>query len=715
MRRSARPVFTALMGLTALVAVPASAETLRFPNLNFYGMTGAIDTPTALSQPDAEVGVTFSRFADLARTTLSFQVLPRVQAAFRYSGFLPMDPEGGNNEFDFWDRSFDITVQLLDEQKYLPAVKIGVQDFIGTGIQSSEYVVATKRFWGDTVTVSAGLGWGRLGRYDDIGTPFGDRPDRDYGLGGKLELDGLFRGPVAPFGSIIWRPNDKLSVFAEYSSDTYGLETGFESDSRNRMFDRDTPMNYGISYRFNNAVELGAYSLFGSEVGVRLSFNGNPSRPPVVGQTGPGPGVVAQRPSRASAPQQWSTGWRAIPEVEQGLMNQLNRQLEDDGVEVVAMRVVSGSDIEVTVRNSRYPAPAQAIGRVSRAMTRVLPSSIETFRVVMEREGLRSSQTILRRSDLERLVNSPDAAEQLLARTQITEAGPAPVGTVVNAFSFPKFSWSLSPYLRRVFFDPTEPVRLEFGVELGAEYEPVDGLVFSGTVAQRLLGDTSTNVDYRSNLPAVRTDASRYADESNFGIENLQGAYYFNITENVYGRVTAGYLERMFGGVSAEALWKPVGSKLGLGVELSYAKKRDYDRGFGFRDYDVVTGHLAAYYELPMGFDLQVLAGRYLAEDWGATVALQRTFANGWEIGAYATKTDVSDEDFGEGSFDKGISVKIPVTWFSGKPSRSSFNGDLRSLERDGGAILRVSGRLYNRVRGRQETEIVEQWGSVWR
>ena len=47
-----------------------------------------------------------------------------------------------------------------------------------------------------------------------------------------------------------------------------------------------------------------------------------------------------------------------------------------------------------------------------------------------------------------------------------------------------------------------------------------------------------------------------------------------------------------------------------------------------------------------------------------ATFSLSRTFNNGWEIGAYATITDVEFSTYGEGSFEKGITLKAPLSWF---------------------------------------------------
>jgi hypothetical protein len=179
--------------------------------------------------------------------------------------------------------------------------------------------------------------------------------------------------------------------------------------------------------------------------------------------------------------------------------------------------------------------------------------------------------------------------------------------------------------------------------------------------------------------------------------------------------VTVGYLERMYGGLSAELLWRPVNSRLALGAEINYARQREFDMGLGFRDYGVVTGHVSAYYDMANGYHVQIDAGRYLAGDWGATLSIDREFRNGWRVGAFMTLTDVSTQDFGEGSFDKGIRFSIPVTWFTGQPSRQSVGTTIRPITRDGGARLGVPDRLYERVRDGHLGNIDDQWAQVWR
>ncbi|PZX18272.1 exopolysaccharide biosynthesis protein YbjH [Palleronia aestuarii] len=713
------------MAALAVAALPAVAQDSR-SDLNFYGVTGAIDTPTAESRPDGQLDVTVSDWSGVNRNTLSFQILPRIQGSFRYAKFSGLDYFGFD---DYYDRSFDLSAVVLREGRVLPALKIGLQDFVGTGLFSGEYLVATKSFASGRLTLSAGLGWGRLGSYEDIGAPFGDRPAPDAGRGGEFNVDQWFRGPAAPFGSVIWRPDDRWSLMAEYSSDAYDVETGQGRAPSSAIVDRSSPFNFGATYRINDAVSLGAHYLYGSEIGVKLTFSANPYRPPQNGSVGPAPRPVNARTPRAAAPELWVESWVADPNAAPQLTRVVNDELTDAGMEVESFTVLDANTVEIRVRNYTYDASAQAVGRIARALTRTMPTSVETFRIVTSSGGLPVSAVTLRRSDLEAIVNAPDAAAQLRAVAGIGDAGPRPRGAYLNPEMFPRFDYGIGPFIRRLYFEPENPYRFDIGVQADASYEPLPGLVFSGQVSKRLYAGTTDSVrQSNSVLPRVRTDQAIYNEEGDPSLDRLQAAYYFRPGRDLYGRVTAGYLERMFGGVSGEILWKPVTSRLAVGAELNYVRQRDADLGLGFADctvnclareeieeYDVATGHVSVYYELPEGFRVQLDMGRYLAGDTGATLGLDRTFANGWSVGAFATLTDVSSDEFGEGSFDKGIRFSIPLSWFTGRPSRSSLGTTLRPVTRDGGARLNVSGRLYDRVVDGHERRLDEQWGRVWR
>jgi hypothetical protein len=65
-------------------------------------------------------------------------------------------------------------------------------------------------------------------------------------------------------------------------------------------------------------------------------------------------------------------------------------------------------------------------------------------------------------------------------------------------------------------------------------------------------------------------------------------------------------------------------------------------------------------------------------------------------MGAYFTRTNVSAEQFGEGSFDKGIYVSIPFDAFFTKFSNDTATILWNPLIRDGGAKLNRMYPLFN-------------------
>jgi hypothetical protein len=686
----------------------ASAQDYSPATLNLYGSAGLIDMPSGDTMKDGLFSFTYGAFGPISHTTLTFQITPRLSGSFRYSGVKDWNSVVPDKFTTYYDRSFDLRYRLTDEARYMPAITVGLQDFVGTGLYGAEYIVATKHLNPD-LTVTAGLGWGRLGSYGSIGST-GTRPDVNAGLGGRANYDQWFRGPAAPFAGIEWHVNDKLGFKVEYSSDNYDVE----ADER-ETFDRNSPFNFGLEYQLSKSIRLGAYSLYGSQVGFTFQFNMNPKErtPPGIG--GPAPLPVMVRPPRSSQPEAWSTSWASTPGIEVTLRDALGKALKIEGLRLDAFSL--GPDrVLVRVQNLRYDAVAQAVGRTARLLSALMPASVETFDIVLVVDGMPASKVTLRRSDLEKLEFAPNGDAALLARAQIGEAGVLPDGALLRGPEVSRFTWAIEPFARTSLFDPDQPLAIDLRLRALASYELAEGLFITGAVTKKLAGNLDS-LDRPSNsvLPHVRTDAYLYNRYGDPELENLNLAWYTHLSEDLYGRVTVGYLERMFGGISTELLWAPVDSQLALGAELNYTQQRAFETDFSFQDYRVATGYLSAYYDFNNGFLGQLDVGRYLAGDTGATLTLERYFANGWSIGAFATVTDVSAEDFGEGSFDKGILIRIPFNWLLNAPSRDVFYTVLRPVTRDGGARLNVNGRLYQTVRDYHKLGVESQWSRVWR
>ena len=136
---------------------------------------------------------------------------------------------------------------------------------------------------------------------------------------------------------------------------------------------------------------------------------------------------------------------------------------------------------------------------------------------------------------------------------------------------------------------------------------------------------------------------------------------------------------------------------------------------FDLLDYETVIGHLSFYYDAGRMFEVEVNAGRYLAGDWGATTTISRKFGSGWEVGGYATLTDVPFSTFGEGSFDKAIYVSLPIDWIVSSPNKTKRRLTLRPITRDGGANLASARSLYGHIKGYQNSDIKREYGRLWK
>lgn len=704
--------------LLSLGAQPARTDPMIGTVMNSYGLPGAVDTPTAEMLPDGTLGGTVSYTGLGRKHNLVFQLHPRITTGLRYSRVEGINDH--NNLGHIWDRSFDIRFQFLDEAGWRPAVAVGLQDFLGTGVYSGEYLVATK-----TITprlhATLGLGWGRLAGEQ--------RPLDIDDEGGKPNVDDWFSGSMKPFGSITWQATDKLRLVAEYSNDEYERETASgEEEAPGNHF------NLGAYYVFNPQYQLGLYTLGGDKFGAQFSFALNPRNAPFPSGLEKAPAPVRPRPAPSADPDGWSGAWSADPTAQPAIQTVLAKALDEEGQRLESMSL-SANRAEVRVQNNRYIQPAEAVGRTARLMTRALPPSVETLVITQMRDGMATSSVTLRRSDVERLENTE--AGRIAAVSTVSDADPRPGDLLATPREEPRFKWRVGPYLDLGLFDPQDPLRYEAGAELKTSYEFMPGLVLSGTVRQRAFGSLEqrgpgipgqrgehfTPEEYLSDpaneflngVPRVRSDTRMYTGNDSPTIPELTLAWYAQPAPAIYSRVTVGLLERAYGGVSGELLWKPADSALGVGVEVNRVRKREFDDVFAFRDYEVTTGHVSLYYEFAQGYTAQLDVGKYLAGDKGATISLTREFANGWQIGAYATKTDLSDEEFGEGSFDKGITMSIPITWALGTPTRDRATTNLRSLSRDGGARVNVDGRLYDKVRDAQSVKLYQGWGRFWR
>jgi hypothetical protein len=342
---------------------------------------------------------------------------------------------------------------------------------------------------------------------------------------------------------------------------------------------------------------------------------------------------------------------------------------------------------------------ATGLGRIARSAFAALPERYEAVRIIFIEGGLETVAVTMYRFALEdALVPGRGSLDELWTHTAFgapplaidqadfkTEANERKLG----------FAYALRPGLRTTLGRPEQFILYQLWMRVNASLSLGRGLFATGSVGLNISDNfEKIRVGSDSRLPRVRSDIAEYLKEGKQSIQHLKLDYNFNIAPNLYGHVYGGLLEEMFAGVGGEVLYRPFDRNWAIGLDLNWVKQRDFEQLFDLRDYSVVTGHATLSYQFPASIEGKIRAGRYLAKDWGATFELSRTFRSGVVVGAFATFTDVSAAEFGEGRFDKGIYITIPLDLIYVRNVRSGIGIGWRPLIRDGGQQLAIRNPL---------------------
>jgi len=822
-KRSIRSFRRYLACSVAWLGLAGVAHAEDAPVRNNYGGPGIIEMPSARMAPDGALSIGASYLRNIQHYNFSFQALPWLEADFRYSGLSHFA-----SDFPvYYDRSFAFKARLWDETNVLPAVALGINDIVGTGIYSGEYLVASKSL-GD-FDASLGLGWGRQGSTGLFRNPFTllsksfeNRPVVESAGGTNFNV--FFHGQKAGlFGGLIWHtPIDGLSLLTEYSGDAYTLEASDNTFKPRNQF------NVGVSYQVSSALTLGFDWLYGTSFGGNIAFQLDPTTdayPQHIGDAplqplhvrtqdeqqqalnrlldlrnpqlitankaavdqrnalvdalwsqNPAPGDIAingrtlmiriaagnadafcasmsrlvahygadidtvviqpgsGKPTRCTVGRAGALV-HAVLQNDQGAWElsalaaapiltidasvtpgrerdkaiaAIRADADKQKIVIVALSLTDSEAI-VYYTNNRYAREPEAVDRLIRILLADAPANIEKFRLMPTLGSVPQGEFDILRAPTERAI-AQTGSYRILGEGNALTAAPMqnPVLAQGERGAFPRFSWNVFPQFRQEFFDPDNPFAVQFLAGVEASVEIMPQLSVTGEAEADIYDNFNTGRPADSTLPHVRTDFLKFFSQGKNGIGQLEATYLFRLAPDVIAVARAGYLESMYAGFGGEVLWRPENQRWAIDADIFDVEERNFDRLFGLQNYHVVTGHVAVYYESPWyNFIFGVHAGQYLAGDRGVTFDVTRRFETGVEVGAFFTKTNVSAAAFGEGSFDKGFIIKIPLGWTLPISTQNGLNMVIRPVQRDGGQSLDGDNSLYDFTRRSSMAEVI--------
>ncbi len=577
------------------------------------------------------------------------------------------------------DKSFNLKIKIFEETDRFPELSFGFRDLIGNGVFSGEYIVSSKKIGDFDFTV--GLGWGSLSTLDGMENPF-------LKISNSFENRNLsFIGKGGNIGSTTWFRGPKVSSFygVEYLEKRSGMRFKLDYDQSNPFnLPKKSNFNFGLSIPTNNLFDLNLFSNKGSEFGFGFSYKANYSK------------MIVPKNEVLPAINFNDKDIELLKQNDDVFTGTINVLLNSFGLFTQEI-YLKENNLIIIIDNSKYRNLNTAAKRVVQLTEEVLNSrEIKNLSIGFNSNEVNTSLVSFPVDKFLEYLNFSYSYPELkrYINYENFESYEGYKKVFKGKIDFPIYSWGISPNLVNHIGSPE------------TFYAGGIGLIFGQSIVfdKRSSMDISLNFNLYNNLdelrltaysklPKVRSDIREYLKEGKNSISELT---FSRIFKPIYSKeglfisgMKIGYLEQMYGGVGSEFLFRDINKPWYISGNFYWVKQREFNQRFNFRKYETFTGHLNFTWETPIeGVKLILSGGRYLAKDSGISLNLSKTFKSGFVLGGYATKTDVSAEEFGEGSFDKGIFFSIPLDIVSRKYRKGYARFVWKNLTRDGGAVL---------------------------
>ena len=575
------------------------------------------------------------------------------------------------------DKSFNIKLKLIEETDRFPELSLGLRDFIGTGVFSSEYLVSTKKIGDFDFTV--GLGWGSLSDDEGIKNPFieidssySNRPT-NYGEGGDLEFKRWFRG-------------SKASAFYgfSYHNKYSGIRFKMDYDRSNPFkLEKKSNFSYGLTIPASKYIDINLFKHRGTDIGFGLSYKANYSK------------KIIPKSEQVASFDFSETDQKLLSSDDRVFSGTINALLSS--YEIYTQEIFIQSDnLFISIDQGRYRNLNLAAKRTIQIIDKVLQTrEISNVAIIFQTGNVKiASINFPINKFREFLSNDLTLAElkKFISYENYSEPEDA-VKIFEGKLNYPLYTWGIKPDLKNHIGAPEAFYSGQIGILANGgiiinKHSYIDSTIGLG-IFQNL---DQLKLTAYSRLPKVRSDIREYLKER-YVLKELAYTHIFDpiYSKNyvLFGGLKFGLFEEMYGGIGGEFLFRDIRKPWYFSADYYWVKQREFNQRFSFRDYETFTGHLNFIWETPYdGVKMILSGGRYLAKDSGLTLNISKSFKTGFTLGFFATKTDISAFEFGEGSFDKGIYFSIPLDIVSGKYRKNNARFSWRNLTRDGGAML---------------------------
>ena len=609
------------------------------PILSNFGRTGLLENPTAYTIKDGNMALGISYVYPYLRGYINIGFFPGLEI-----GGVITQIEDITLNSDYWsgygkykDKAFFVKYQILPEKGKYPAIAVGWDDFHGTKLFDTKYLVISK--------------------YIDFYIP----ENLTFGVAkGKL-LNGFFAG-----SEILLHP--KLSFILEYSPINKEELKGLQNK------EVKSKINIGLKYQILSWLQIVVSYQRGTTYGININANFPMGKPWL--------------PHKKRFFRLTKEDIELIRKNKQTeFYEKALEKLKYDNVEVYTL----GDTLVIEYSTDKYFFDSVAIKKILYVLKVLYFKNIRKVKIVVKEKNIPISEFIFNGEDINNFLLGKEDYETLLKKAKSKIA----YNYKVRNKNWITYKWTIYPKLRTFLNDPSGAFKYMFSIDLGVESYFFNNFRLDASLFIPLINNIST-VNKPLMPEPVRSDIADYLGQKHPNFSVLSLSYINSIYKNTFLGISTGYNELMFAGIGGDIIHFFGDGRFAVGIGGDYVYKRDPNRVFGLRNWRFHDEYISAYYvtQKPR-IKFKIKAGRFLAGDKGIRFEISRE-VHGFEVGFWYTYSNTSNFSGPNRNYhDKGIFVAIPLRIFKLRDTKAIGYYSLSPWTRDVGQLAGRPFDLY--------------------
>lgn len=672
---------------------------------DFYQQGGYFNMPSARMGEPGEIGISYSHVHPYKNYSLRAQLFKRLEVSGSYRVFKGIDdpiltPFGFG---DLSDKGANLKLALLlpEESDYkLPGLAVGLQDFMGTKNFMARYLVLTQVFIKHNLEVSLGYGKNRIKGW---------------------------------FGGFVWMPFRQsencylkdIAFAAEYDATPY-KDPEIEKHPRGRV--KKSPINFGLKYRLWDQFDFAVSYIKGHTLAYSVStfynFGNTKGFLPKIDNPQPYTAPINNEPIGFLRPSFI-------------LSQELVYAFREHGFEITQLWLSNHEEcalgqktLWVRMVNNVFRSEYDVREQLDYLLAGLIPNDIDKVKVIIESDfGFPVQEYTYNMTFVRQFEAGEMGSHELNLLTQTSEVTYPNQWTDLQLFHNNRdcFNIEVLPKTHSFFGSSRGKFKYSLGINAGFNgFLPGNvyySVLFGYNIFSNLHHISPVDRLNPSHLINVRTDIIRYFQQKGITVDEAYLLKNWNMGKGWYSRLAVGLFEEEYGGVATEFLYCPINKPFAVGLQGALLGKRALNsiwftdkirkleflpNGAYIRTHRKFIGSqffLDFYYYWDWAnIRFKAMAGKFLANDWGARFELSRKFESGLTITIWYTLTNGHDVINGSRYYDKGIAFSMPLDIFYTCYDRDYWNYGLSAWLRDVGQTAFTGKDLYNLIQDERWT-----------